>query len=331
MVVSLFTIKTKGAKSYWDVRKLASNVKWTTDVDYSAGQLTFDLVETNEGFTPKNGDEVRFWWNDAKTFYGRIFDVKYTSDEKFSVTAYDNLRYLKNEDTLVFPSSTLTQRFNQVCQLAKIPHKAKVVTKHKLSPVLNDDKSYFDMLKSSIKEARKANGNHYFVADHYGTVELRKAPYYRTKIILGDKSSAESFTFEKSIDNAYNAIKVVKTSKKEKAKVTATKIVQANKQGNTLQRWGKLQKIEKVTKDKTNLAQMKVRASNLLKLYNRQTYKLSINCTGNQALRAGNSAYVKLASLKEIGLGTKQLVITKSTITFDPNYTADLEIKVRMS
>lgn len=347
-IVTLFTIKTKGASTYWDCRKLVTDITLTTDMNYTAGELDFTILEAQDGFTPKNGDEVRFWWNKKKTFLGRIFDIKYTSDEKFEVKAYDNLRYLKNEDSLIFKASSLSQRFTQVCKLANVPHKIRTGSSEKLKPVVNDGKTYFDMLKASIKETHEHTSIPYFLACSYGTIELRKAPYVKNKIVIGDKSSLEAFTFEKSIDNSYNVIRVVKSDEKSKKKVTKTakvkksaaqaaaqkvantKLTKATNSGNTLDRWGTLSKVISVSGKKYNLARMKQKAANNLKIYNKQTYSLSLTCTGNQVLKAGNSVYVKIKSLKEIGLGTKALTITKSKIYFGAEYKCELEMKVRM-
>lgn len=346
MTVSTLTFQTRGTKTVWDVRDLVTSIKWTTDLNYSAGSLELELIEVDEGFTPKNGDIVRFKWSSKKVFYGFVFDVKYTN-EKFTVTVYDTMRYLKNQDSLVWSVSTLSQRFDKVTKMAGIKHKVVSGSSHKLVAEVADGKSYFDMLKTAITATKRATGDQYFIADNYGVVELRKAPYKKLKIIVGDKSLMTKFDFEKSIEDAANVVRVVREDKKKKQRITKTAkgktskrtvtsddpkdttLVSASASGHSMDRWGKLQIVEKA-KDKANEAQMKARAEQLLKSKNKQTYTLTLTAIGDLSLVAGNACYVKIKSLKDIGLGTKSLLITKATHTFMPAYTVELEMKVKI-
>lgn len=350
MTVTFFQSQTPGSKTYWDLRELLeSDIKWTTDIDFSAGQLTFKLAEVDEGYTPKNGDKIWFRWDNDKVFKGRVFKVDYDQTETFSVTAYDSLRYFKNQDSLIWPVSTISQRFTKVAKLAGVSSKVVNKSSHKLVAEVADSKSYFDMLKESFKATRRATGTRYFMRDNYGTVELRKAPYKRLKYYIGDQSLMTDFSFTKSIEDAVNVVRVVRTDQKKKQKSSAT--AKAKKQSaaqkkaaevantklttetvskSSVERWGKLQVVEKA-KDKANAAQMKKRAKDILKSKNKQAYTLKLTVIGKLDMVAGNEAPVKIKSLKDIGLGTKYLLITKATHTFTGSTdTAELEMKVRM-
>lgn len=348
MAVTLFTIQTPGTKTVWDVRDiLESDIKWTTDIDFAAGQLTFKLVEVDEGFTPKNGDIVKFRWDHKPVFKGRIFKFDYDQSEVFSVTAYDNLRYFKNQDSLVWQVSTIAQRFNQVASLAGVPHKVVNNSTHKLVAEVCDSKSYFDMLKESFKATKRATGHRYFLFDNYGTVELRRAPFKKMKYYMGDQSYMTGFSYSRSIEDVVNVVRVVRTDKKKKQQESATsktkqtadqkkvaeakntKLTTITKSTNSVERWGKLQTVEKA-KDKANTAQMKAKAASILKSKGKQAHTLKLTALATLNMIPGNEYPVKIKSLKDIGVGTKYLLITKATHTFSGTTDqAELEMKVR--
>jgi len=346
MTVTTFTAKDPDTGVVWDLRDIVSDIKWVTSTDYAAGELTFKTVEVDEDYTPKNGSVVSFKWDKQPVFKGRIFKTSYSDDETFSVTAYDSLRYFKNQDSLVWPVSTLTQRFTKVAKLAGVKYKVVSKSTHKLKAEVADSKSYFDMLKSSISAVKSATDHQYYLFDNYGVVELRRMPHKALKTIIGDKSEMTGFTYERSIEDTANVIRVIRSDKKKKQstsstakakakketeaeKVKNTKITAVQVSGGSVARWGKLQYIEKA-KDKANKAQMKQRAKELLKSKNKQKYTLTLKAIGNLDLVAGNSVYEKVKSLKQVGLGTKQLLITKATHNFDLAYTVDLETKVKI-
>ena len=107
---------TRDGKSGYDLSKNANNIKWTTDLNYSAGELTFDLVFDQMPKKPALGGIIKLWYNGHRVFYGYVFDVKIQTDRTVSVIAYDKLYYLKSQDAIVWPTMTLAARFTQVCK-----------------------------------------------------------------------------------------------------------------------------------------------------------------------------------------------------------------------
>lgn len=339
-MITKFTIGRRHSGDTWDVINLVSNIKWVTDLNFAAGTLTFDLL-FDSLFYPQNGDVVEFQWNEKKVFYGYIFKSSFKQDKKFSITAYDKTRYLKNEDSLVWPISTISDRFDTVCKMAEITHKVINNSDYKLPAEVADSKTYFDMLKSSIDKTQRATNQMYYVFANYDVVELRKAPYNELNIIVGDQSLLTGFSFEKSIEDASNSVRIIKKNQAE-SQQTASTSTETESSGDdpaktsfsytdsssiNVRDWGKLQTVENA-KDKANDAQMKERADELLKEKNRETYTLSLTCLGDTSLIAGNSVNIQIDDLSKAGFWINNTAIMKATHNFGNDYTCDLEMKV---
>ncbi|TPR12402.1 XkdQ/YqbQ family protein [Apilactobacillus timberlakei] len=348
-MITKFIIKRRTQNQAWNVKSLVTNVKYSNDMNYAAGELTFDLIEVNDGFAIHNGDIVMFEWDSHKIFKGYVFKYDFKQGATYSITAYDGLRYFKSNDSMVFPTNNLGQRFNTICGYLELPHKVISMPQHKLKAELADNKSYFSMLQSGIDSTRRAGDGHYFLRDNYGMIELRKYPHYQLKMIIGDKSLVTDYTLSRSIDQAANVVKLVKSSTtKGKKKVTTVKTTKKGKkkqttktvttkgpkkmsattaEGSTIDSWGKLIYVKQVT-SKANTAQLKQQANNLLKQKNKQTNTLKLTAIGNVYLMAGNSVTVKINDLRQVGIGTKRYSIAKATHNFGDAYTVDLEMKV---
>lgn len=321
-MITKFVIKRRTTSAAWDVSKLVTNVKWSIDMNYSAGELDFQLLEANDGFAPHNGDVVFFEWDNRPIFKGYIFKNELKAGSSYDITAYDALRYFKNSDSLVFPVTTVGQRFNTICKYLKLDHKVITAPKYKLKSELNDNKSYFSMLQSGIISTYKHTGEHYFLKDNYGVVELRRYPYKQLNTIVGDGSLLNDYSLTRSIDQAANVVKVVKSSTTKGKKKTATE--QAT--GSSVKNWGKLVHIEQTTK-KMNAAQMKQLAQQTLKRLNRETTQLKITAAGNVDLQAGNSVVVAVKDLNDVGVKPKRYLIRKAVHNFGTNYSVNLEME----
>ena len=55
----------------YDLKNNVTNIKWVTDLNFSAGELTFDLYEGDNRtlVIPYTGDIITFRWYKHKIFY----------------------------------------------------------------------------------------------------------------------------------------------------------------------------------------------------------------------------------------------------------------------
>ena len=325
--------KKNGKGTTYDLRQVAANIKWTTDLNFSAGELTFDLIQNAHPIIPYTGDIITFCWEHHKVFYGYVFKYEVKEDNTISVTCYDKSRYLKNQDSIVWKSGTIADRFNNVCKRASIKHKVVNKPTHKVAAEVCDGKTYFDMIKSAITKTRTATKHMYYVYCNYDVVELRRAPYKKLKIIIGSKSAMTGFSYAVDINNTANIVKVIQkdTKKSQSKSATAkqddpkrTSFKSTSAKGKSTEQWGKLQ-VTVNKKNKANHAQMVKQAKDELRKKNRANKELTIDCIGNIDLVAGNAVNVKINDLNKT---LKNCPILKAEHNFGTDYNCHLTMKV---
>ncbi|MCT6888290.1 MAG: hypothetical protein M3Z87_01315 [Lactobacillus sp.] len=325
--------KKNGKGTTYDLRQVAANIHWITDLNFSAGELTFDLIQNAHPIIPYTGDIITFCWDHYKVFYGYVFKYNVKEDNTISVTCYDKSRYLKNQDSIVWQSGTIADRFNNVCKRAGIKHKVVNKPTHKVAAEVCDGKTYFDMIKSAITKTLSATKHMYYVYCNYDVVELRRAPYKKLKIIIGSKSAMTGFSYAVDINNTANFVKVIQkdTKKSQSKSATAkqddpkrTSFKSTSAKGKSTEQWGKLQ-VTVNKKNKANHAQMVKQAKDELRKRNRANKQLSIQCVGNIDLVAGNAITIRIDDLNKT---LKNCPILKADHDFSGPYNCELTMKV---
>lgn len=326
MGVTKFTYTRQDATKAWDISDLVTEISWATDLDFSAGTLEFSALDYGGDFKAHIGDFIDFQWNGQPVYKGRTFKVALDSKEKFNVLTYDNLRYLKNEDVLVFPISSCQERFETVMQrLADYPYKSVGSDTYKLPEKVYDGNTYFDMLGESFKQNRAATGVQYFVRDNYGTVEfLCAGANTQTDLLLGDSSMTMDWSFERSSDESYNVIKVVRENDTEGEEERKTYTIQTANSDEFIRRFGKLQKIERASDNKANEAQLQAQAEQLLSQLQDEKRNFTFTALGDLRMRAGTGFWFEAAALDAIGLKRSKVIAENVTHHFGTKWTMDV-------
>lgn len=277
------------------------------------GKCTFKLHSTME--IPKGSP--LFVKVDGKGFFkGYVFKTSLNQDDVTDVTAYDQMRYLKNEDTIYYKNKTTSEIFADICKRNGLKYKVEDKTTFKNLPQLYDKKSMFDILKTTIEENLRNTGKRFFVRDEYGTLKFINVADKKTDLIVGTKSICTDFEYEKSIDDdTYNVIKLYRDNKK-----TGKRDTWMAKDSKNIKKWGKLQKTETVDENATE-SQIKELAKNMLKVMNREKRSLSVSIIGFYGLRAGDGIKIELPAVKE------WFYIESIKISIENNYaTCDIDL-----
>ena len=80
-------------------------ITWSTERKGCPGELRFRGVG-DDVWSIAEGDAVRLRVNGSNVFYGFVFNLSRDKEQLITVTAYDQLRYLKNKDTYVYENKT---------------------------------------------------------------------------------------------------------------------------------------------------------------------------------------------------------------------------------
>ena len=93
---------------------LSGDVKWSLERQGSPGKLTFEVVK-DEIINFQEGNKVILDVDGKDVFLGYVFEKKRNKSETISVTAYDQLRYLKNKDSFIFENKKASDFIIQLC------------------------------------------------------------------------------------------------------------------------------------------------------------------------------------------------------------------------
>lgn len=301
----------------YEISELVKSVSWKDDLNDGCSKLEFSYID--DDLVIKNGNVIRFKYDDANIFYGYVFKVSRNKGKEITVTAYDQLRYCKTKDTIVVKNDTITTLVNKMCNYFNLRKGMLTDTKYKLPVSVQDDKTWLDIIYTAISDTLMNTGKWYCLRDEFGSIAIRDLEDLTLNLILGDESFAYDYEYEKSIDeDFYNQIKIVTDNEK-----TGKRDVYIAKDSNSIEKYGLLQYFEVLDKN-ANPSQAKLKADTLLKLYNREVETLELSCLGDTRVRAGNSFY---GQIEDISLN-KRLIVKSVTHEFVPVHTMSLEVMI---
>ena len=300
---------------FYEISELVTKISYEDNLNDGCSKLEFSYI--NKDLDIKNGSNVRFTYNETNIFQGFVFKISRSKGNEISVTAYDQLRYCKAKDTLVLKGDTVATIVNKMCNYFKLQKGNITDTKYILSTGVQENKTWLDIIYSAISDTLLNKGKWYVLRDEFGSIALREIRELDTDLILGDYSLCYDYKFDKSIDDEfYNMIKLV--SKDEETKKADVTLI---KDDTSIGKYGALQYYEDIDK-KYNAAQVKEKADNLLKLYNREKETISLDCLGDTRIRAGSTFY---CYIKDINYNNR-LIVKSVSHDFLPNHTMSLEV-----
>lgn len=323
MNIEIIVQDSKSGIAY-DISEVVTPVKWETSLINQPGKLTFSYLE-DEKISISEGSPLSLKIDGKGVFFGYVFKRGKKKNKIVPVTAYDQMRYLKNKDTYVLSGLTASQIFTKICKDFSLDGVIKEASSYVNSPRVNDNKTLFEIIQHAIDETLINTGNWYMIKDNFGKLEFVSINSLKTDVFIGDESLLIDFDFESSIDNdTYNQIKLIKENKETKKRE-----IYIVKDSGTIKQWGLLQYFEKMD-EKANPAQIKARADMLLKLKNRVTKKLKLECLGDLKVFAGTGIVLGISDLEKEGIPINQyFMVTSCSHTFKNDlHTMQLEVQV---
>lgn len=287
------------------------DIQWTTERAGTPGKLTFKVM-LDDTLNITEGNAVRLKWNGKNVFYGFIFSKKMTKDRIITVTAYDQLRYLKNKDTYVYENKKASEVIQMIANDFQMNLGSIEDTQFKIASRVEDNQTLFDIIQNALDETLKNMKYLYVLYDDFGKLTLKGLDEMRLNLLI-DEETGENFDYSSSIDDqTYNRIKLVYDNED-----TGQRDVYIAQHGENINNWGVLQYYDTLQKGENGQSKVET----LLKLYNAKTRKLQIkNALGDVRVRAG-SMVVVIMDLGDVKLKNLMLVEhCKHTFKLDEHF-----------
>lgn len=260
-------------------------ITWSTERKNTPGQLTFKVVKDDIiNFT--EGDAVRMKVNGTGVFYGFVFKKKRDKSNIITVTAYDQLRYLKNKDTYVYTNKTASELITMIAADFQMNTGFIEDTEFKIASRVESNTSLFDMIQNALDLTLQNMKYMYVLYDDFGKLTLKGLDNMRLNLLI-DEETGENFDYESSIDDeTYNRVKLTFDNEK-----TGKREVYIAQSGANINQWGVLQYYDTLKEGENGQA----KADALLELYNAKTRNLTVkNAFGDVRVRAGSMVVVML-------------------------------------
>lgn len=341
MNIQLLVDNKKG--NVFDISELVSEITWKTKRKGKPSSLDIKLLK-DKTISINNGDVVSFKVGNNKVFYGYVFDNSGSKDIDIKLTAYDQIRYLLNNDTYVFKNKKASQIISQIAKDVSLRVGTIEDTAYVIPSVLEDDKKLLDIMYNALDKTLMSTKQTYVLYDDFGYLTLRNINNMKQPVVISDDSNLGDYSWSNSIDNdTYNRVKIVRDVKgkedKPNSKNKKDKKDDKNKTGrevyiaqdsNNIAKWGRLQYFKKVD-EKMNKAQIQELVNSTLQLKNKEkkTLKLkdviSADISADLKLRAGSGVYV---DIKEKGI-KQYYLIEEATHKFSKGQLVmDFDLKV---
>lgn len=290
---------------------LEDGVTWKTERRGSPGELTFTVVK-DETLGFEEGDAVRFFVDDKPIFFGFVFSKSRDKEHRIKVTAYDQLRYLKNKDTLTYENYDCAKLINKIASSYKLNVGELASTGYLVPQMCEDNSTLFDMILNHLDKVCQATSKMYVLYDNFGKLTLTDiedmgVPYWITEGMM------ENFDYKTSIDGeTYNVVKIVLTDSENSVREVVYKTGDEN-----MNKWGILQLTEELDANTYTKAEVEELAINILELYNRTERNLSVKgVIGDVRIRGGCwvpvTLYLGDISLGDVNKNTAKPMIVES-------------------
>lgn len=322
-------------KGNFDVSTLAHDMTYTSSILGQPGKFTMTLEkDPNNILTMSVGDKIIFMDNGQKVFVGKVFTLGTDKTGAYTVTAYDQMRYLQNHDSLYLDGETnksAEDMFVKICTQAGLTYQIKAPCPWILEPQLFIDQSYFDMLSWCFDKTNTENQKLFFIRDRGGILELNELGVNDTELnganplVIGDKSLLTDYSYEVDIDKeTFTEVllteSVKNSSKNSDKESTDKRLVYAKNDPEKAAKWGRLRKIVNV-KEQASKEKLEEYAQMCLDVYSKSTKSMRLEALG-YPVYAGDSFRLMLDKLKLC----MNMYIQEATHTYGETHTMSLNI-----
>ena len=290
---------------------------WETERKETPGKLTFKVLKDAVlDFT--EGDAVRLKVDNNEVFFGFIFQKKRNKDGMIDVTAYDQLRYLKNKVPYNYVNKTAAELIQMIAEDFHLQCGTLEDTGFKIASRNEDSQTLFDTIQTALDLTLQNKNELYVLYDDFGKLTLKNIGAMKLDILI-NAETGENFDYTSSIDGeTYNKIKLVYENDEG-----GKREVYIAQDSSHINQWGVLEYFDTIEKDENG----KAKADALLKLYNQKTRNLSIKGVWGDIRVRGGSLVKVVLDLGDMVISS-YLLVEKVKHTFSESlYTMDLTLR----
>lgn len=293
------------------------SVTWETSRKGQPGKCSFTILADRK-LRIEEGNAVRLDVNGKPVFFGFIFERRWGSDWEVDVTAYDQLRYLKNKDSYNYVNLSAGEVIQMIASDFKLQVGELADTGYKIPYRNESDTTLFDVILNALDLTMIGTGKVYVLYDDVGKLTMKCAEDMKLNIMIDD-GTAQDYEYTVSIDkDTYNQIKLYRDNDESKKRE-----VFMTKHTENINKWGVLQLSESLDKGVNG----QVIAETYLSQHNRPSRSLSVKgAFGDITVRAGCLIPVFL-DVKEIQLKNYLLVESVTHKIDEGIHTMDLTLR----
>lgn len=241
----------------------------------------------------QEGDRVQFSVNGTVVFYGFVFEKSRDREAIISVTAYDQLRYLKSKDCYVYNSKSASELIKMICDdynLSVADGDGLAHTQVKVSHI-EDNKTLADIISYALAFTTIYGPGHpiFELYDDGGKIKLQNVMGSELTLdCLIDSDVTSNYTYLTSIDKGTcNMVKIVRDVPETNRKtwVRTGEVMD----DETMRQWGRLQYV--IRPDSRNATPIE-QAKHYLSLHDAKTREIKLKgVIGDVRVRGGTRLF----------------------------------------
>ena len=171
MGVELLIGNGLGTKAY--LPAVEEGVEWTTERKDAPGKLSFNVLKDKE-LDFSEGSAVRMKEDGREVFFGFVFKQQGSGGRIITVTAYDQLRYLKNKDTIVYEDKTADQFLRMLAADYALNVGVLENTGYVIESRIEENASLFEMVQNALDLTLQNTGEMFVLYDDFGKLALKR-------------------------------------------------------------------------------------------------------------------------------------------------------------
>ena len=318
-----FLVFNPTSNTLYDYAPIVQEVSYTTNRIGSAGKLEFSYIQ-DRPINMEEGAKVEFYVDGKGIFLGYVFALKQSRNGEMSVTAYDQIRYLKSKASYSFAGKKSGDIIRQIAMDIQLQVGVLEDTGYTIPVYTKEAKERIDIIDYSLMITQNNTGKTFVFYDDFGKLCLREAKNLMSNVMIGNRSIVTDYTFKSDIDSdTYNRVKLVRPNKD-----TGQADTYIFQDSDNIKKWGILELYEKVDEN-LNEAQINQQGNIMMAYYDRALKSISVSgAPGVIGLKAGAMTMFKIADVPELKNGYFLLLDKVKHKFSNDDHTMDVDAKI---